>query len=64
MEKTVQILDDKGINRAITRIAHEITEKNKGAQDIVLVGIKTRGIPLAKRLAEKIQHKWWRDKKW
>lgn len=52
--KTVQLLDDKGINRAIIRIAHEITEKNKGAQDIILVGIKTRGVPLAKRLAEKI----------
>lgn len=55
MDKIVQILDDKGINRAITRIAHEITEKNKGAQDTVLVGIKTRGVPLAKRLAEKIK---------
>jgi len=52
--KIVQILDEKGINRVITRIAHEITEKNKGAQNIVLVGIKTRGVPLAKRLAEKI----------
>ena len=52
--KTVQLLDDKGINRAIIRIAHEITEKNKGALDIILVGIKTRGVPLAKRLAEKI----------
>lgn len=53
--KVVQILDEKGINRVITRIAHEITEKNKGAQDIVLIGIKTRGVPLAKRLAEKIK---------
>ncbi|WP_026476424.1 bifunctional pyr operon transcriptional regulator/uracil phosphoribosyltransferase PyrR [Alkaliphilus transvaalensis] len=53
-EKKVQVLDDKGIGRAITRIAHEILEKNKGAKDIILVGIKTRGVPLAKRLAEKI----------
>ncbi len=52
--KNVQILDDKGIGRAITRIAHEILEKNKGAKNIVLVGIKTRGVPLAHRLAEKI----------
>ncbi|WP_204401108.1 bifunctional pyr operon transcriptional regulator/uracil phosphoribosyltransferase PyrR [Alkaliphilus hydrothermalis] len=54
MDKKVQILDDKGIGRAITRIAHEILEKNKGAKNIVLVGIKTRGVPLAERLAEKI----------
>ncbi len=48
------ILDEKSIERAITRIAHEILEKNKGINDLVLVGIKTRGYPLAKRLAEKI----------
>lgn len=48
-------MDDKAINRAITRIAHEILEKNKGAKDIVLVGIKTRGVPLAHRLVEKIK---------
>ncbi|SCY85606.1 bifunctional pyr operon transcriptional regulator/uracil phosphoribosyltransferase PyrR [Alkaliphilus peptidifermentans] len=52
--KTVHLLDEKGITRAITRIAHEILEKNKGPQDIVIIGIKTRGIPLAKRLASKI----------
>ncbi|MDR5657931.1 bifunctional pyr operon transcriptional regulator/uracil phosphoribosyltransferase PyrR [Serpentinicella sp. ANB-PHB4] len=55
MSKIVQILDVKGINRAITRIAHEITEKNKGAKDVILIGIKTRGVPLANRLAEKIK---------
>ncbi|KAB3535244.1 bifunctional pyr operon transcriptional regulator/uracil phosphoribosyltransferase PyrR [Alkaliphilus pronyensis] len=54
-EKAVQILDEKGITRAITRIAHEILEKNKGPQDIVIIGIKTRGIPLAKRIALKIK---------
>lgn len=42
------------MGRALTRIAHEIVEKNKGGQDLVLVGIKTRGIPLTKRLQEKI----------
>lgn len=48
------ILDEKDISRGITRIAHEIIEKNKGTEDIILVGIKTRGYPLAKRLAERI----------
>lgn len=55
MKKKVQLLDEKAINRAITRIAHEILEKNKGSKDIVLVGIKTRGVPLANRLARKIK---------
>ena len=41
------------MNRAITRIAHEILEKNKGTQDLALVGIRTRGVVLANRLREK-----------
>lgn len=49
-----ELMDDKAIGRAITRIAHEIIEKNKGVEEIVLMGIKTRGIPLAKRISEKI----------
>ena len=49
------ILDEKAIQRAITRIANEILERNKGTKDIVLVGIKTRGCPFAKRLSEKIE---------
>lgn len=49
------ILDEQAIRRAITRIAHEIIERNKGVADCVLVGIKTRGIYLAKRLAERIE---------
>jgi len=55
MKRQVQLLDEKAINRAITRIAHEVIEKNKGAKNVVLVGIKTRGVPLATRLAEKIK---------
>lgn len=55
MGKQVQLMDDKAINRAITRIAHEILEKNKGARDIILIGIKTRGVPLANRLAKRIK---------
>lgn len=49
-----RILDDKAINRGLTRIAHEIIERNKGVEDIVLLGIRTRGVPLAKRIADKI----------
>ncbi|ASK63565.1 bifunctional pyr operon transcriptional regulator/uracil phosphoribosyltransferase [Virgibacillus phasianinus] len=52
-EKTV-VLDQPAINRALTRIAHEIVEKNKGGENLVLIGIKTRGIPLTKRLQDKI----------
>jgi pyrimidine operon attenuation protein/uracil phosphoribosyltransferase len=48
------ILDEAAIRRALTRIAHEIIERNKGIQDCVLVGIRTRGIYLAKRLQERI----------
>src|SRR5690625_4680057 len=43
------------MSRALTRIAHEILERNKGGENLVLVGIKTRGVPLAKRLQERIK---------
>jgi len=46
-----QILDDQDISRALKRIAHEIIERNRGAGDLVLVGMHTRGVPLAQRLA-------------
>lgn len=49
------LLDESAMNRALTRIAHEILEANKGAKDIILVGIETRGVPLARILAEKIK---------
>lgn len=55
MEQYKVLLDEAAINRVLTRIAHEILEANKGAEDIVLVGIETRGVPIAKRLAEKIK---------
>lgn len=54
MEKKALVLDESAIRRGLTRVAHEILEKNKGVDGLVLVGIKTRGIPLAKRLADKI----------
>lgn len=54
MKTKAIILDEKAIARATTRIANEIIERNKGIDDIVLVGIKTRGIPFGERLIEKI----------
>jgi pyrimidine operon attenuation protein / uracil phosphoribosyltransferase len=53
VEKT-QLMDEQAIRRALTRIAHEIVEKNKGTEDLVIIGIKTRGIHLAKRVADRI----------
>jgi pyrimidine operon attenuation protein / uracil phosphoribosyltransferase len=54
MSKEKIILDEAAIRRALTRIAHEILERNKGVDDCLLVGIKTRGVFLAKRLRERI----------
>ncbi|RNB91181.1 bifunctional pyr operon transcriptional regulator/uracil phosphoribosyltransferase PyrR [Brevibacillus fluminis] len=53
-EKSV-LMDEAAIRRALTRIAHEIIEKNKGVEDCIIVGIKTRGVYLAERLAERIE---------
>ena len=53
-DKTI-LMDEDGIRRALTRIAHEIVEKNKGMEDLVLVGIRTRGVPLAERIAGEIE---------
>ena len=50
-----QILDRDGIRRSLTRIAHEIIERNKGTDNLVLIGIRRRGVPLAERLALKIK---------
>ena len=55
MSKITELLDGPSMNRALTRIAHEIIERNKGIDECILVGIKTRGAFLAKRLAEKIE---------
>lgn len=55
MQKT-EIMDESAMNRAITRISHEIIEKNKGIENLVLIGIQRRGVPLAKRIAEKIKN--------
>lgn len=50
-----QVMDNENIRRALYRLSHEITEHNTGVEDLVLVGIRTRGVPLANRLAEFIK---------
>ena len=49
-----QIFNEDEMRRAISRIAHEIAERNAGARDLILVGMRTRGVPLAQRLAERV----------
>ena len=53
-EKTI-LMDEMGENRALFRISHEILEKNKGTDDLVLLGILTRGLPMAKRIRDNIK---------
>ncbi len=50
-----QLLDGAAMLRAITRIAHEIIERNKGVREVVLVGLRSRGVDLARRIAAKLQ---------
>ena len=57
MKVKSKILDEKTIASAIERIAHEIVEDNKGLKDLVIIGIKTRGAYLAKRIAKKLNAK-------
>lgn len=54
MSDTTKVMDEAEIRRAVTRIAHEIIERNKGAENVVIIGIQSRGVPLARRLAELI----------
>lgn len=54
MEFKASLMDEKAIERALVRISHEIVEKNKGTEDLVLVGIKRRGVPLAERIRKNI----------
>jgi pyrimidine operon attenuation protein / uracil phosphoribosyltransferase len=54
-ENWVKVLDADEIRRAVTRIAHEIVEHNKGARDLAVVGIRTRGEHLAERVAHEIE---------
>ena len=50
LKQKARIIDADGIRRMLTRIAHEIVERNKGTQDLILVGIRRRGVPLATRI--------------
>jgi pyrimidine operon attenuation protein/uracil phosphoribosyltransferase len=54
MRFKTQLMDEAAMSRALTRIAHEIIEHGRGTQDVVLIGIQRRGVPLAHILAEKI----------
>ncbi len=55
MKRKALIMDEAALKRAMARITHEIIERNRGAEDICLLGVKRRGIPLAAMLAENIQ---------
>ena len=54
LHEKAQILDDKGMRRAMVRIAHEIIERNKGVENLALIGVRRRGVPLAQRFAKYI----------
>jgi pyrimidine operon attenuation protein/uracil phosphoribosyltransferase len=49
------VLDADDVSRALTRISHELLEKNRGAEGLLLLGLHTRGVPLARRIAERIE---------
>lgn len=53
-ETVTKVMDESEIRRALTRIAHEIIERNKGAHNLVIIGIQSRGVPMARRLAKLI----------
>ncbi len=55
MKEKSHVLDEHGLSRTLTRMAHEILEKNKGTEDLVIVGIRTRGAFLAQRLVDLIK---------
>jgi pyrimidine operon attenuation protein/uracil phosphoribosyltransferase len=49
------VMDADRIGRTLTRIAHEIVERNKGVEDLAIVGVRTRGVPIAKRIAQALK---------
>ncbi len=55
MSNTKKILDEKEMERILKRLANEVIEKNKGCENLYIVGIHTRGVPLAKRIADYIE---------
>jgi pyrimidine operon attenuation protein / uracil phosphoribosyltransferase len=54
LREKAQVLDEAALDRALTRIAHEILERNAGAGNLAFVGLRTRGVTIARRLARKI----------
>ncbi len=54
-ESRVEIMDAEALNRTLTRLAHEILERNGGTENLVFLGIRTRGVPLAQRIVHKIE---------
>src|SRR3990172_3237803 len=55
VREKAQIMDGAAIHRVLTRVAHEIVEKNKGTAQLVLVGLRSRGVDLARRLSERLK---------
>lgn len=55
MERKAKIMDEAAVDRSMTRITHEILERNHGVEGLCLLGIKRRGVPLARRLADNIE---------
>ena len=55
VNEKAQIMDAAAIQRSLTRVAHEIIEKNKGTADLVLIGLRSRGVDLARRLSQRLK---------
>ena len=55
MRTKAQLMDEAAMNRALMRISHEIAEKNKGVENVVLVGIRRRGEPIARQIRSNIE---------
>ena len=54
LEQKRIIMDEKAMSRAIARISYEIVERNKGTESLIIVGIHSRGVPIARRIADKL----------
>ncbi|MBQ6830592.1 MAG: bifunctional pyr operon transcriptional regulator/uracil phosphoribosyltransferase PyrR [Clostridia bacterium] len=55
MEHKIKLMDEAAVARSLARITHEISERNRGVEGICLLGVKRRGVPIAKRLAENMK---------
>jgi pyrimidine operon attenuation protein/uracil phosphoribosyltransferase len=55
LQEKAQIMDKQAIDRALRRVAHEIVEKNQGVKNLVFIGIRRRGVPLAERLRDNVR---------